>query len=73
MARKCEIENLVKVKTTLANKYIRLARARKSKPWQARLYRRAETYRRQAEILARGISMQPFRGWGVSAPLPHAR
>lgn len=57
MLRKCELENLVKVKTSLADKYIRLARARKSKPWQARLYRRAETYRHQATILARGLGV----------------
>ncbi len=57
MLRKHELENLVKVKTALADKYIRLARARKNKPWQARLYRRAETYRHQATILARGLSI----------------
>ena len=57
MTRKCELENLVKVKRSLADKYIRLARARKSKPWQARLYRRAETYRQQAIILARGLGV----------------
>ena len=56
MSRKCELENLVKVKTSLADKYIRLARSRKSKPWQTRLHRRAETYRQQAIILARGLS-----------------
>jgi hypothetical protein len=57
MLRKCELENLVKVKTSLADKYIRLARSRKSKPWQARLFRRAETYRSQATILARELSL----------------
>jgi hypothetical protein len=57
MSRKCELQNLVKVKTSLAEKYIRLARSRKSKPWQARLNRRAETYRHQAEILARGLGV----------------
>ena len=56
MLRDCELENLVKVKTALANKYIRLARARKSKPWKTRLYQRAESYRQQARILARSLS-----------------
>jgi hypothetical protein len=48
MHTKAELENLIKVKTALADKYVRLARTRKSKPWQARLFRRSEGYRTQA-------------------------
>ncbi len=51
-ARKDEIENLVVVKTALAQKHERLARTRHSNPWKARLFRRANTYRRQAANLA---------------------
>jgi hypothetical protein len=48
-----DINNLIKVKTALADKYSRLALLRKSKPWRARYARRAEDYRRQADNLAR--------------------
>lgn len=52
MYRMTEIEKLVQVKTALADKYLRLARARKSKLWKQRLFRHAETHRRQAARLA---------------------
>ncbi|MDA1050649.1 MAG: hypothetical protein O3C40_09225 [Planctomycetota bacterium] len=57
MSRNCKRENLASVKNSLADKYIRLARAQKSKPRQAKLYRRAEGYRHQAAILARSLGV----------------
>jgi hypothetical protein len=48
-----DIENLIRVKTALADKYTRLALVRKSKPWKTRYLRRAEDYRRQASSLTR--------------------
>ncbi|MCA9123555.1 MAG: hypothetical protein H6822_19130 [Planctomycetaceae bacterium] len=57
MSTTSEIENLVKVKRSLADKYIRLARARKSKPAKLRLYRHAEHFRQQATTLSRGLSL----------------
>jgi hypothetical protein len=48
MTRKSEVENLVRVKTALAEKYERRARNRKSRPGQATAKRTAERYRQQA-------------------------
>jgi len=42
------IKNMVKVKTALADKYVRLARTRQSKPAKTRLERHAERFRQQA-------------------------
>jgi hypothetical protein len=48
MTLKCEVENLVRVKTALAEKYERRARNLKSLPGQATAKRTAERYRQQA-------------------------
>ncbi len=48
MTKKSQSENLVKVKTALADKYERLARRRRSKPARERLLRHAERFRSQA-------------------------
>jgi hypothetical protein len=56
VTKKTESENIVKVKTALADKYERLARDRKSKPAKARLQRHAERFRAQAGNAARGSS-----------------
>jgi hypothetical protein len=53
MSKKSSIENLAKVKTDLADKYLRLANARKSKPAKARLLRHAERFRQQAAVAGR--------------------
>jgi hypothetical protein len=42
----------VKVKRALADKCEHLAQLRKSKPAKAKLYRKADSYRRQAERLS---------------------
>jgi hypothetical protein len=54
MAKKSQVENMVQVKTALAEKYERLARDRSSKPMKARLIRRAERFRAQAANAAKG-------------------
>ena len=56
MSKKSQIENIVKVKTALAEKYERLARDRSSKPAKARLVRHAERFRSQAANAAKGNS-----------------
>ena len=48
MTHKSVAENLVRVKTALAEKYERLARTRKSKPRRDNLLRVAERHRQQA-------------------------
>jgi hypothetical protein len=48
MSKKTIKENLVNVKTELAEKYLRLANERSSKPAKARLLRHAERFRQQA-------------------------
>ncbi|MEZ6117318.1 MAG: hypothetical protein R3C28_12180 [Pirellulaceae bacterium] len=50
------VGNLVRVKSALADKYDRLARARKSKPLKAKLARQAERFRRDAERIAGRLS-----------------
>jgi len=47
-------ENIVQVKTSLADKYERLARTRRSKPAKLRLLRHAERFRQQATNVAKG-------------------
>lgn len=49
------IKNMVKVKTALADKYLRLARTRRSQPAKARLERHAERFRQQAANAERAI------------------
>ena len=48
MTKKSYAENLVNVKSALADKYERLARMRRSKPARERLLRHAERFRSQA-------------------------
>lgn len=48
------LQELIRVKLQLADKYHQLARTRKSKGSQARLHRHAERFRRQAERLSVG-------------------
>jgi hypothetical protein len=49
--RSKEIENLIQVKTALAEKCAHLAEIRKSKPLRARLNRHAERFRQQVKRL----------------------
>jgi hypothetical protein len=53
MSKKSSTENLAKVKTDLADKYLRLANVRSSKPAKARLLRHAERFRQQAAAAGR--------------------
>jgi hypothetical protein len=53
MSKKSSMENLGNVKTALADKYLRLANVRKSKPAKARLLRHAERFRQQAAVAGR--------------------
>lgn len=53
MSKRSRLENIVGVKTALAEKYERLAIARSSKPAKARLARQAERFRQQAANAAR--------------------
>lgn len=53
MPTKTEIDNLIKTKQALAEKYHRLARLAKSKSKRLTLFRHAQDYRRQAENLSR--------------------
>ena len=56
MTHQSHIENIVEVKTALADKYERLARMRRSKPAKQRLLRHAERFRHQAANARKGIS-----------------
>ena len=56
MTKKAQADNLVEIKTALADKYLRLSRTRRSKPARARLLRHAERFRSQAENVRKGIS-----------------
>jgi hypothetical protein len=56
MSKTAQAENIVQVKTALADKYERLARTRRSKPARARLLRRAERFRSQAANPRKGIA-----------------
>jgi hypothetical protein len=52
MTRKAkEIENIVRVKLALADKYRRKARSSRSKPRKAVFFRLAERYQRQADSI----------------------
>ncbi len=56
MTKKANRENVVAVKTALAEKYERLAQTRQSKPGKQRLLRRAERFRSQAANARKGLS-----------------
>jgi hypothetical protein len=56
MTKKARTKNIVEVKTALADKYVRLARERRSKPARERLLRHAERFRSQAANARKGIS-----------------
>jgi hypothetical protein len=56
VTQKSQQEVIVKVKTALADKYLRLARTRRSKPARATLLRQAERFRQQANNAREGIS-----------------
>jgi hypothetical protein len=56
MTQKSQLENIRQVKTSLADKYERLARKRRSKPARATLLRHAKRFRDQAENAKEGIS-----------------
>ena len=56
MTLKSQQENIVKVKTALADKYLRLAGKRCSKPAKATLLRHAERFRQQANNAREGLS-----------------
>jgi hypothetical protein len=54
MTQHSQLENIVEVKTALADKYERLARTRRSKPAKLRLLRHAERFRHQAANARKG-------------------
>jgi hypothetical protein len=56
MTRKSELENIVQVKTALAEKYERRAQNRKSQTGQATAKRMAKRYREQAANAARSTA-----------------
>ncbi|MCI0331644.1 MAG: hypothetical protein L0228_00285 [Planctomycetes bacterium] len=56
MTKKSQTENIVEVKTALADKYERLSRKRRSKPAKIRLLRHAERFRSQAANAREGKS-----------------
>lgn len=56
MTKKSQVENIVKVKTALADKYEQLARIRSSKPAKARMMRHSERFRAQANNASKGMS-----------------
>jgi hypothetical protein len=56
MSKQSSAQNIVEVKTALADKYERLARTRRSKPARATLLRHAERFRSQAEYARKGLA-----------------
>jgi hypothetical protein len=56
MTKKSENKNYIEVKTALADKYVRLARKRRSKPARATLLRHAERFRSQAANASKSTS-----------------
>jgi hypothetical protein len=56
MSKQKKLENLVKVKNELADKYIRLAKAVNSRPRRKSLMHRAEHHRRQAVLLEKKLA-----------------
>jgi hypothetical protein len=57
MTRKSIVENIVRVKTALADKYERRARNRKSKTGQAEALRAATRHREQAANAAKSAGL----------------
>jgi hypothetical protein len=55
VTQESQLQNIVQVKTALADKYQRLARKRRSKPASATLLRHAKRFRDQAENAKKGI------------------
>ncbi|MBM3997985.1 MAG: hypothetical protein FJ297_00335 [Planctomycetes bacterium] len=51
-----ELANLTERKNQLADRYVSLARSRKSKPARERLLRKADGYRREAKDLANKLA-----------------
>jgi hypothetical protein len=56
MTQKSQRENIVQVKTALADKYERLSRTRRSKPAKLNLLRHSKRFRDQAANARKGIS-----------------
>jgi hypothetical protein len=56
VTKKSQRENIVEVKTALADKYERLARTRRSKPAKLNLLRHSKRFRDQAANAAKGVS-----------------
>jgi hypothetical protein len=56
MTKKSVTKNIVEVKTALADKYLRLAGTRRSKPARATLLRHAKRFRSQAANIAKSSS-----------------
>jgi hypothetical protein len=56
VSKKAQAQNIVRVKTALADKYERLAQSRSSKPLKERLLRHAERFRAQAVNAQKGLS-----------------
>jgi hypothetical protein len=54
VTQQSQAENIVRVKTKLADKYERLARTCRSKPAKLRLLRHAERFRKQAACARKG-------------------
>lgn len=54
MIKISQAENIIQVKTALADKYERLSRTRRSKPAKLRLLRHAERFRHQAANARQG-------------------
>jgi hypothetical protein len=55
MTQKSQVQNIIQVKTALADKYERLARKRRSKPARLTLLRHAKRFRDQADNAKQGI------------------
>jgi len=56
MTKKSQAQNIADVKAALADKYLRLALKRRSKPARATLLRHAERFRSQAKNAAKSAS-----------------
>lgn len=54
MSTRSQIENFITVKNSLADKYERLARARRSQPAKMRLLRHSKRFRDQAANASKG-------------------
>jgi hypothetical protein len=56
VTQQSQLENIVNVKTALADKYQRLARTRRSKPAKLNLLRHSKRFRDQAASARKGIA-----------------